>query len=63
MTFRIKEFRKKLNMTQEQLSCKSGISRTTISGLENNNIAITTTETLLKIANALGRKVDDIFLP
>ena len=48
-------------MSQEELAKKAGVSRTIISGLENGTITVTTTETLLKIANALNRKVSDIF--
>lgn len=61
MGFKIKECREKLGMTQEQLSKKSKVSRTIISGLESGSITVTTTETLLKIAGALEKKVTDIF--
>ena len=46
----------------EQLSEKSGVSRATISALENGKAEITTTDTLLKLAKALNRRVSDIFL-
>lgn len=61
MKFRIKEQREKAGMTQEQLSKKSNVSRTIISGLESGAITVTTTETLSKIANALNKNVSDIF--
>lgn len=61
MGFKIKECRNELNISQEQLSRKSGVSRTIISGLENGTITVTTTETLLKISKALNKKVSDIF--
>lgn len=61
MGFRIRECRNELNMSQEELSRQSGVSRTIISGLENGTITVTTTETLLKIAKALNKKVVDIF--
>ena len=48
-------------MTQEELAKKAGVSRTIISGLENGTITVTTTGTLSKIANALGKRVSDIF--
>lgn len=48
-------------MTQEELSEKADVSRTIISGLESGAIRVTTTETLLKIARALNKKVADIF--
>lgn len=62
MGYRIKEIREELGMTQEQLSKKAKVSRTTISGLENGNIKVTTTGTLLKIATALERNISEIFL-
>lgn len=61
MGFKIKECRNEIKMSQEELAKKAGVSRTIISGLENGTITVTTTETLLKIANALNRKVSDIF--
>lgn len=61
MGFKIKEFRKKLGMTQQELSEKSGVSRTIISGLESGRVSVTSTGTLLKIANAMGTEVSDIF--
>lgn len=57
MGFKIKECRKELNMSQEELSKRSGVSRTIISGLENGAITVTTTETLLKIAKALIKRL------
>lgn len=61
MGFRIKDMREALNMTQEQLAIKSGVSRVTISALENGVDRTTTTKTLLKIAAALGVTVDALF--
>lgn len=60
MTFKIKEIRAGLKMTQEDLATKSGVSRATISGLESGSITVTTTETLRKIASALEVKVSDL---
>ena len=61
MQYRIKEYREKLKMSQAELSEKAKVSRTIISGLESGSITVTTTETLLKIAKALGKNVSDIF--
>ena len=61
MKFRIKEQREEAGMTQAQLARESNVSRTIISGLESGAITVTTTETLSKIANALGQSVSDIF--
>ncbi len=61
MGFKIRECRNEINMSQEELSKKSGVSRTIISGLEKGTITVTTTETLLRIARAMNKKVVDIF--
>lgn len=61
MQYKIKEYREALGMSQVELSEKSKVSRTIISGLESGTITVTTTDTLLKIARALGKKVSDIF--
>lgn len=61
MQYRIKEYREEKKMTQVELSQKSSVSRAIISGLESGTISVTTTDTLSKIAAALGKKVSDIF--
>lgn len=61
MGYRIKEMREKKGLTQEELSEKSGVSRATISALENNECKMTTTKTLLKIAEALDTSVESLF--
>lgn len=61
MENKVKEFREKLKMTQEELAEKSGVSRATISGLENNNIDVITNKTMAKIAFALGKKTKNVF--
>ena len=62
MQYKIKEHREQLKMSQVDLAKKAKVSRTIISGLENGTITVTTTETLLKLANALQCKISDIFL-
>lgn len=62
MQFRIKDYREALNLSQQSLAEKAEVSRATICGLEGGTISVTTTDTLIKIANALGKKVSDIFL-
>ena len=62
LQYKIKEQRNLLGMSQVELAERSQVSRTIISGLENGNIKVTTTATLLKIAGALECKVKDIFL-
>lgn len=61
MGYRIREKRKELKMSQEELAVKSGVSRVTISGLENGTVRATTSTTLLKLAKALETTVDQIF--
>ena len=63
MPYKIREYRIKKQMTQQELADKAGVSRATISGLESGSITVTTTETIRKISAALGKKVGDIFLP
>lgn len=62
MEYKIKAFREELKMSQQELAIRSGVSRATISGLESGTLTVTTTETLIKIAKALNKKVSDIFL-
>ena len=62
MKYKIREFREEKGWSQEKLSEESNVSRTIISRLENGTMTITTTETLIKVAKALGKKVSDIFL-
>ena len=61
MGYKIKEFRDKKHMTQEELAQKSGVSRTIISMLENNSLKSTSTKTLIKLADALDATVEQIF--
>jgi len=61
MGYKIKEVREAKKMTQEELASKSGVSRGTISALENGTMRNTTSKTLLKIAAALETSVDKIF--
>jgi transcriptional regulator with XRE-family HTH domain len=61
MGYKIKEFREKRGLTQEELAEKSGVSRTTIHALETDDSKNATTGTLLKLANALGTTVEKLF--
>lgn len=51
--YNLKLIRIQKGMSQQELSDKSGVSRTTISNLENNDGAVTTTGTMNKLAEAL----------
>ena len=61
MGYKIRECREEAGISQEELARRAKISRTTLSGLENGTIKTTTNNTLLKIAEALNKKVADIF--
>lgn len=61
MGYKIKEIREEKQMSQTELAEKSKVSRTIINQLENGTKIVTTTHTLVKIASALGVKVEDIF--
>lgn len=61
MQNRVKEYREKNKMTQEQLAEKAEVSRNTISSLETKTNANVTYEIMQKIAKALDKKVATIF--
>ena len=61
MVFKVRELREKAGLSQEELSEKSGVSRTIISGLESGKIKNSTAITLKKIADALGVQIADLF--
>ena len=61
MKNKVKEYRLKEKLTQEELAIKSGVSRTTISALENETLDVITNITMQKLADALNRKVSTIF--
>lgn len=59
---KVKERRTELGMTQEELSEKSGVSRTIISKIESNQKIDVKLSTLVALANALKQSVESIFL-
>ena len=61
MVYKGKLLRIAKGLTQDQLSAESGVSRSIISGLESGRTEITTTKTLLRIAQTLGVGVNDLF--
>lgn len=59
---KVKEKREKQKITQEELAIKSGVSRTTISDLENQKDINITNATMKKIAvDGLHSSVMDVF--
>ena len=63
MGYRVKEFRERKNMTQEELERRSGVSRQTISAIENNKVNEEEVKvgTLLALASALETTIDALF--
>ena len=61
MKFKIKELREAKGYTQEELAAKSGISRATLWALENDETKVTTTKTLVCIADALNVPPEALF--
>ena len=61
MNIRLKEIREEKGMTQEQLENKSGISRQTISAIENGKTNNVMSGTLTARADALDTTLDAIF--
>ncbi len=55
---RIKKLRKERNITQQELAKRSGISRTTLSRIENGYFAKISVVTLEKILSLLGMSLD-----
>jgi len=58
---KVKYYRELAGLTQEDLSEKSEVSRNTISSLETGSNTNVTYDTMIKIANALNKKVATIF--
>ena len=61
MTYKVKEVRESKGMTQTELAEKSGISRGTICALEGGQKMSVNTNTLIRIADALGVSMDALY--
>lgn len=61
MGYRLKEMREEKNITQEELEKLSGVSRQTISAIENNDGYQAKVGTLMALAKALETTVDNLF--
>lgn len=61
MKTKIKQYRELKGWSQEELAKYSNVSRTTISGLENETVKVTTNTTMDKIANALDVSTIELF--
>ena len=62
MRHRIRELRKKAGMTQAELAEKTGCSRQFINLLEGDEEMSIQSKRLIKIAEALGVSLNDLFL-
>ena len=58
---RLRQLREEKGWTQAHLAEISGVSRPTIIALEKGNILSVKTETLSKIADALGETITSVF--
>lgn len=61
MGYRLREIREERKMTQEELERKSGVSRQTISAIENGRMGNVMVGTLMALANALDTTIDSLF--
>ena len=61
MRYRLKQIREEKGITQEKLEEMSGVSRQTISAIENNDDYQAKVGTLLALANAMETTVDNLF--
>lgn len=61
MKNKVKYYREMKGMSQEELAEKADVSRTTISGCENETIKVTTNTTMDKLAKALGTSTVELF--
>lgn len=62
MRFKLKEERERKHISQEMLAELSGVSRATISKLENNAVDVCSSNTLVKLADALNVNVSALFM-
>lgn len=63
MQYRIREIRESKGISQTELADKAGVTRATIWKLETGEDEVTTTKTLLKIAEALEVDAKELFYP
>ena len=58
----LRKAREEKSWTQDELAKRAGVSRTTISQIENNKVTCVKTDTLVKLADALEQKASALFL-
>jgi transcriptional regulator with XRE-family HTH domain len=57
---RLKAFRERAGLTQDELAARSGVSRTVIAGLETGQRSGVLLDSAIKIARALGVSIDHL---
>jgi len=57
---KIKQLRNKQGLTQDELARKSDLPYTTLTKIESNVITKPTIQTVVKVANGLGIKIDEL---
>ena len=62
MDNRVRERRKELQMSQSELSKRSGISRTTLNKIESGRQTNVKTSTIISISRSLDTEPDKLFL-
>lgn len=60
MTNKVKEYRKQLGLTQEELAQRLSVTRQTINAMENNKYN-PTLELAIKTANFLGVPIEQLY--
>lgn len=61
MTYKVKEVREAKGLTQMELAEKSGVSRGTICALEGGQKMSVNTNTLIRLADALGVDMEALY--
>ena len=61
MGYKLRERREQMKLTQEELAKKSGVSRQTISSIEQNVNKSVSSRTLEKLARALDTTIGSLF--
>jgi putative transcriptional regulator len=57
---RVKDFRKGINLTQEELASRAGVSRQTIISIEKNKF-VPGLDVAMKISSSLNTPIDKLF--
>ena len=57
---RVKDFRKGINLTQEELASRAGVSRQTIISIEKNKF-VPGLDVAMKISRSLNAPIDKLF--